>query len=80
MFHYAYQLRSVDFPERRYTGSTQNLQERLATHNRGAVPRTATHRPWRIEVAVAFRDREKSLAFERYLKSHSGRASASRHF
>lgn len=80
MFHYVYQLTSVQFPERHYTGSTQDLQERLATHNRGEVPSTAPHRPWRIEVAVAFRDREKSLAFERYLKSHSGRAFASRHF
>jgi putative endonuclease len=79
MCHYAYRLRSVDFPERRCTGSTQDLRERLATHNRGEVPSAAPHRPWRIEVAVAFRDREKSLAFERYLKSHSGRSFASRH-
>lgn len=80
MFHYVYQLTSVNYPERHYTGSTQDLQERLATHNRGDVPSTATHRPWRIEVAVAFREREKAVAFEQYLKSHSGRAFASRHF
>ena len=80
MFHYVYQLTSVNFPERHYTGSTQDLQERLATHNRGEVPSTAKHRPWRIEVAVAFREREKAVAFEQYLKSHSGRAFASRHF
>lgn len=40
MFHYAYRLMSVDFPERRCTGSTQDLRERLTMHNRGEVPST----------------------------------------
>jgi hypothetical protein len=31
-------------------------------------------------VAVAFVDQQKAVAFERYLKSHSGRAFAQKHF
>jgi len=80
MFYYVYQLVSPRNPDRHYTGLSDDLEERLAKHNRGEVPSTAAHRPWRIEVAVAFRDRTKAAAFERYLKSHSGRAFASRHF
>jgi len=34
---------------------------------------------WQIEAAIAFRSREKGAAFEKYLKSHSGRAFASKH-
>lgn len=37
-------------------------------------------RPWVLKVAMAFREREKAASFERYLKSHSGRAFAKRHF
>jgi putative endonuclease len=34
----------------------------------------------RLRTAVAFFDRARALAFERFLKSQSGRAFASRHF
>jgi putative endonuclease len=61
-------------------GSTENLEARLAAHNAGKVHHTSKHRPWHIETAVAFRDREKASAFERYLKSGSGREFARRHF
>lgn len=80
MFHYVYLLQSQSDPSRYYTGLTTNLEERLAKHNRGEVPSTAGHRPWSVDVAIAFREREKAAAFERYLKSHSGRAFAKRHF
>jgi hypothetical protein len=49
------------------------LSEKDATHR-------YTDRPWQIETAIAFRSREKAAAFEKYLKSHSGRAFASKHF
>ena len=80
MFHYVYLLRSLQSPERHYTGLTEDLETRLAKHNRGEVPSTAPYRPWRIDVAVAFREQAKAADFERYLKSHSGRAFAKRHF
>jgi predicted GIY-YIG superfamily endonuclease len=79
-FHYVYILVSESDITRHYTGLTSNLTTRIAAHNGGQVPHTAMHRPWRIETAVAFVSRRKAAAFEKYLKSHSGRAFASRHF
>jgi hypothetical protein len=32
------------------------------------------------ETAVAFSDKERAVAFEQYLKTHSGRAFAKKHF
>ncbi|CAB1075946.1 hypothetical protein D1AOALGA4SA_3748 [Olavius algarvensis Delta 1 endosymbiont] len=64
----------------RYTGLTDDLEARLKSHNQGNKPHTSKDRPWRIETAIAFRSREKAAAFEKYLKSHSGRAFASKHF
>ena len=80
MFHYVYQLISIDHPDCHYTGLTCNLERRLKQHNQGDVRPTANHRPWRIEIAIAFRDAPKAAAFEQYLKSHSGRAFSKRHF
>jgi predicted GIY-YIG superfamily endonuclease len=75
-FHYVYILASENDPAHHYTGSTENLEERLKAHNSGKVPHTEKYRPWRIETAIAFRSKEKAAAFERYLKSSSGRAFA----
>jgi len=44
------------------------------------VPHTSKFLPWRIETAIAFRDKTKAAAFEKYLKSQSGRAFAGKHF
>jgi len=79
-FHYVYSLVGEADETRHYTGLTQDLEARLRAHNAGQVPHTAKRRPWRIETAVAFRSREKAAAFEKYLKSHSGRAFAAKHF
>ena len=73
-FSYVYILQSETDAERFYTGLTDNLQDRLRRHNAGEVPHTSKHRPWRIKTAVAFTDREQAAAFERYLKTASGRA------
>jgi putative endonuclease len=78
-FFYVYILRSL-VAEHFYTGFTEELEDRLKTHNAGKVPHTAKFRPWRIKTAVAFADREQALAFERYLKSASGRAFAKKRF
>lgn len=79
-YHYVYILVSENEPERHYTGLTDNLEKRLAAHNLGQCAHTAKHRPWKIETTIAFRSPEKAAEFERYLKSHSGRAFASKHF
>ncbi len=79
-FSYVYLLVSESNPARHYIGLTDNLKDRLRRHNAGEVTHTAKHRPWTVQVAVAFNDRTKAAGFELYLKSHSGRAFAKRHF
>lgn len=48
----------------------------MTKHNAGEVSHTAKYRPWRIKPAIAFTDESKSFAFEKYLKTASGRAFA----
>jgi predicted GIY-YIG superfamily endonuclease len=79
-FHYAYILVSERNATRRYTGRTNNLKKRLRAHNAGQITSTAESRPWRIETSIAFRSLQKAAGFERYLKTHSGRTFASKHF
>ena len=79
-FHYVYILRDVATGQHHYTGVTQDLQERLVYHNSGHVPHTSKYAPWYIETAIAFRDKQKAYAYERYLKTGAGRAYATRHF
>jgi putative endonuclease len=79
-FHYVYSLTSESDNNRHYTGLTQNLEARLQAHNAGQVSYTSKYRPWKIETAIAFRSRKKAAAFENYLKTHSGRAFAAKHF
>jgi predicted GIY-YIG superfamily endonuclease len=78
-FSYVYILQSELQPDRHYTGCTENLRARLKTHNSGHVPHTAKFRPWSVQTALAFRDAARARAFERYLKSSSGRAFARKH-
>ena len=77
MWH-VYIIRSVPFPEREYTGATANLKHRMADHNAGKSPHTAKFTPWELLWYSAFPDKYKALEFEKYLKSHSGRAFASK--
>jgi predicted GIY-YIG superfamily endonuclease len=79
-FHYVYILESIANPEHFYIGLTEGLHVRLQKHNAGEVPHTSKFKPWAIKTAIAFRDRERAAAFERYLKSGSGCAFARKHF
>lgn len=49
-------------------------------HNAGNVPHTSKYAPWYIETAIAFLNKEKAFAYERYLKSGACRAYATKHF
>jgi putative endonuclease len=60
--------------------STDDLRARLAKHNAGEVPHTSKYRPWRLRTYIAFDDEQRAIAFEKYLKSGSGRAFAKKHF
>lgn len=73
-FHYVYILTSTEPPGHHTVGLTANLAERLRQHNRGEVAHTSACHRWKIKTAIAFRDRQRAAAFEKYLKSASGRA------
>ena len=73
---YVYVLRSKSHPTQTYVGFTRDLKARIAVHNHGASPHTRQFIPWSLEFYCAFPDEAKARAFERYLKSHSGKAFA----
>ena len=75
-----YILRSETDPSRHYVGRTVNVDERLDWHNMGPTGYPLQHRPWRVVVSIEFPDESAAAHFERYLKSGSGRAFATRHF
>ena len=79
-FTYIHILKSEADITNRHTGLTEDANARLPSHNQGNNPHTSKYRPWKTETAIAFRSREKAAEFEKYLKSHSGRAFASKHF
>ena len=77
---YVYLLKSINFPDKKYIGCTDNLKERLETHNSGGSIYTTNHRPWIIVMYSAFQKEETARQFERYLKSGAGRAFAQKRF
>ena len=77
---YVYILQSLTEPERFYDGIAEDLKSRLKEHNAGEVFHTAKYRPWKIKNYFAFEDPKKAYAFERYLKSGSGRSFVKKHF
>lgn len=77
---FVYVLRSQSDPARHYVGLTSDVERRLGWHNAGPTGHTVRHRPWSVVVAVEFADERTATRFERYLKSGSGRAFATRHF
>lgn len=78
--YYVYLLKSIPFPDQKYVGHTDNLLERLATHNSGGSVHTKPYRPWKLVMCMGFEDKLKATAFEKYLKSGAGRAFAQKRF
>jgi predicted GIY-YIG superfamily endonuclease len=75
---YVYILESLD-AEDFNVSIADDVPARLAKHNAGEVPHTSKYRPWRLKTYIAFSDEKEAFAFERYLKSGSGRAFVKRH-
>ena len=71
-------LQGEAFAGQRYVGLTSDLKKRLAEHNAGKSPHTSKYTPWKLVTYVAFSDEHKAETFERYLKSGSGHAFASK--
>lgn len=80
MYYYVYLIRSLQNPDISYAGYTLNIKNRLTTHNAGKSIHTRKNKPWELITCLAFHDKLKALAFEKYLKSHSGREFAKRRF
>jgi putative endonuclease len=76
---YVYLLQSIPHPGQRYIGLTTDPEQRLSEHNAGKSPHTSKYRPWQIICYHAFADETKAAAFEKYLKSGSGRAFGEKH-
>ena len=74
--YYVYLLRSIPAPDQTYIGYTTDLNTRLKAHNHGKSKHTAKYKPWELVTYTAFSEQSKALSFEKYLKSHSGKAFA----
>ena len=77
---YVYILRSLNGGEHFYVGVTEDLRARLKKHNAGEVAHTSKFAPWEIKTYIAFSDETQAFAFEKCLKSASGRAFAKKRF
>ena len=79
MLH-VYVLRSVNNPEQVYVGLTVDVSQRLEVHNSGGSIYTKNLRLWVLVASFAFVDEATARKFEKYLKSHAGRALRAKHF
>ena len=74
--NHVYILQSLSRPDQFYTGLCDDVEKRLRAHNEGRSPHTSKYRPWRLFSSHWFDQQDIAAAFERYLKSGSGRAFA----
>lgn len=75
---FVYILQSMQREERFYVGVASDVDRRLQEHNASACSSTKKNGPWRVKTFIGFDDRRRAFAFEKYLKSGSGRAFAKR--
>lgn len=73
---YVYLIQSTSAPDQKYIGLTNDLKQRLETHNSGGSVHTKLYRPLKLITFLGFCDKHQAAAFEKYLKSGSGRAFA----
>ena len=78
--YYVYLITSINFSDQKYIGHTDNLKERLETHNSGGSVYTKVYKPWKLKMFLGFQTQSEALKFEKYLKSGAGRAFAKKRF
>jgi len=78
--YYVYIIKSVSYQGQCYVGYTLNIGQRLEKHNSGESVYTKDYCPWQLVWYCAFKEKIKALNFEKYLKSHSGRAFMQKRF
>ena len=74
--NYVYLIQSIADPSQIYIGATSDLKQRIADHNSGKSTHTSKFAPWELEFYSAFPEKITAYEFEKYLKTHSGRAFA----
>lgn len=77
---HVYLIRSIAHPDKRYIGITDDIHKRIKQHNNGGSKHTIKYKPWELVTYVALKDSGQAHAFEKYLKSGSGRAFANERF
>ena len=74
---YVYLIKSVN-SDQKYIGCTDNLKERLETHNSGGSIYTKPYRPWIVATYLAFQEEKIARDFEKHLKIQDLRISNSK--
>jgi predicted GIY-YIG superfamily endonuclease len=74
--YYVCLIESLSTQREQYVGMTTDLKRRFQEHNQGKSFHTTKFGPWKLISYIAFSNRAKAEAFERYLKSGSGHAFA----
>ena len=69
--YYVYILESEE-DGRRYIGSTNNIDRRVAHHNAGYVRSTKSRIPFKLVYKEEFKSEVEARERERYLKTHKG--------
>ncbi|MCL2331735.1 MAG: GIY-YIG nuclease family protein [Proteobacteria bacterium] len=77
---YVYILKSIEFPEQKYTGFSSDLKQRLKDHNNGKSKHTSKYAPWELVCYFGFVKEQTAKDFELYLKSGSGQAFVNKRF
>jgi predicted GIY-YIG superfamily endonuclease len=77
--HYVYLIENVHSRDQRYVGQTRDLKARMLDHNAGRSVHIRRYKPWNLVCYLGFAEERRAIAFERYLKSGSGKTFARRH-
>ncbi|MFT4204920.1 MAG: GIY-YIG nuclease family protein [Chitinophagaceae bacterium] len=72
MRYIVYILYSEEF-KKHYTGYTSNLEDRLLSHNVLGKGWTSRYRPWVLVYTKGFDTKQEAMAYEKWLKSGTGR-------
>ena len=62
--------------QRKYIGQTDDIVRRLSIRNSGGSIFTKDFWPWKLEMFLKFKSKQKAIECEKYLKSGAGRAFA----
>jgi len=72
---YVYILKSKINIEKYYVGITNDLYRRVKQHNLNpSCSYTIKYTPWMLETYIVFQNYNQAHQFEKYLKTHSGKA------